>query len=675
MDDLSDASARRRVFRGVHRASNPLEDQSDPLRPEHDAHPTPVTDADDPHAGFLQAGRTEFFGEDDAQPGAYPGAGWEPDRDAPPLPYASHGHAHGQDDPTPDLFAQDDGRIAVADGLSAAPVTFLHQRVSHTGRPRHEAAPGARSVPLDPPPGTRDDLSEPALIFSTFEPAPDLTDTLRGDAPPDDAARAPAYLGRPAPPVAEIRHFDPSAEDGHGSAARPIPDIHPASDTPTAYGPFETSSPLSYAHHRNDRGPDDLRRDSDVPLSDGSPGGQGRDLPNLQSAGAEGPAAALRDAVEGARGSGVDGEIGRPKPQETASTNEAGQISETSVREDAAQFRASDEESLHQNDGRPSAKHRGINYKVIAAFTVVIPAAAAVYILYAQYNTLKWPDDIVNAFKSTISDRIRGSSATAIDPPDAPPPASQPGAPSEGQAQPPATPRPPETGPLLKSGSLGIPTLTNDPLPILTGMPPAASTATADTEDRQAATSEGAPIPEARGAEAQPAQGPDSASLAPPGNSEALGGPQADQASPGVRSGSRPASVENTRAVTARPPAPALLPDSRPDAEGQAARAQRSTARHRRSRSASSVDEALNVKAERLLAAGEVLAARTLFQSLVTAGDPRGARGVAQTFDPRTLDKFPASGVRPDQDESARWQAIAARLESRQRRTQGEPQQ
>lgn len=64
---------------------------------------------------------------------------------------------------------------------------------------------------------------------------------------------------------------------------------------------------------------------------------------------------------------------------------------------------------------------------------------------------------------------------------------------------------------------------------------------------------------------------------------------------------------------------------------------------------------------------------RTLFQSLVTVGDPRGARGVAQTFDPQVLDRYPASGVVPDQAEAARWRAIAARLETRQRRNQGEP--
>ncbi|MCJ2018002.1 hypothetical protein MKK84_11285 [Methylobacterium sp. E-065] len=103
-------------------------------------------------------------------------------------------------------------------------------------------------------------------------------------------------------------------------------------------------------------------------------------------------------------------------------------------------------------------------------------------------------------------------------------------------------------------------------------------------------------------------------------------------------------------------------------------RARRSPARRNRT-GVTAADDALSVKAERLLAAGDILAARTLFQSLVTAGDPRGARGVAQTFDSHVLDRYPASGVVPDQAEAARWRTIAARLETRQRRNQGEPSQ
>ena len=73
--------------------------------------------------------------------------------------------------------------------------------------------------------------------------------------------------------------------------------------------------------------------------------------------------------------------------------------------------------------------------------------------------------------------------------------------------------------------------------------------------------------------------------------------------------------------------------------------------------------DTINAQAERLLSSGHVVEARGLFESAAASGDPRGARGIARTFDERVIGKFPASGTVPDREKSARWYQIAAEFE------------
>jgi hypothetical protein len=85
-----------------------------------------------------------------------------------------------------------------------------------------------------------------------------------------------------------------------------------------------------------------------------------------------------------------------------------------------------------------------------------------------------------------------------------------------------------------------------------------------------------------------------------------------------------------------------------------------------RGRRGSAKTDTANAAAERLLASGQIVAARQEFARAAAAGDPRGARGVARTFDERVIGKFEGSGVAPDREKSARWYGLAAELEARQ---------
>jgi len=76
--------------------------------------------------------------------------------------------------------------------------------------------------------------------------------------------------------------------------------------------------------------------------------------------------------------------------------------------------------------------------------------------------------------------------------------------------------------------------------------------------------------------------------------------------------------------------------------------------------------EAANGQAERLLASGQILAARLLFQDAAAKGDPRGARGIARTYDERVIGRFSASGVMPDREQAELWYRVGNRLEARQ---------
>jgi len=113
------------------------------------------------------------------------------------------------------------------------------------------------------------------------------------------------------------------------------------------------------------------------------------------------------------------------------------------------------------------------------------------------------------------------------------------------------------------------------------------------------------------------------------------------------------------------PLSPAATTEVTPEASTRSSDAP-SPSTSRRTRRSAKLD-ASNVQAERLLASGQIVAARLVFQAAAAEGDPRGARGIARTYDERVINKFPASGVTPDREQSELWYRVANRLEARKR--------
>lgn len=67
----------------------------------------------------------------------------------------------------------------------------------------------------------------------------------------------------------------------------------------------------------------------------------------------------------------------------------------------------------------------------------------------------------------------------------------------------------------------------------------------------------------------------------------------------------------------------------------------------------------LLARAEQLLAAGDLAGARLLFERAVTAGDLRGADGLARSYDPKTLRQLPVYGLTGDPAAATRWRETA----------------
>ena len=67
-------------------------------------------------------------------------------------------------------------------------------------------------------------------------------------------------------------------------------------------------------------------------------------------------------------------------------------------------------------------------------------------------------------------------------------------------------------------------------------------------------------------------------------------------------------------------------------------------------------------RAEAALRNGDVIGARSLFGRLAEAGDPRGALGMARTYDPAEFKKLLVYGLKPDSAESERWRVRAQEL-------------
>jgi hypothetical protein len=64
----------------------------------------------------------------------------------------------------------------------------------------------------------------------------------------------------------------------------------------------------------------------------------------------------------------------------------------------------------------------------------------------------------------------------------------------------------------------------------------------------------------------------------------------------------------------------------------------------------------------KLMQAGDIAAARLLFEELVMIGSAGGARAMAETFDPAFLEDYRITGLRPDVEAAKKWYRRAAEM-------------
>jgi hypothetical protein len=69
-------------------------------------------------------------------------------------------------------------------------------------------------------------------------------------------------------------------------------------------------------------------------------------------------------------------------------------------------------------------------------------------------------------------------------------------------------------------------------------------------------------------------------------------------------------------------------------------------------------------KAEAAFRSGDLIVARSFFERLAQAGDPRGALGMARTYDGVELSKVPVFGLKADDAIAERWRARAQKMTS-----------
>jgi hypothetical protein len=74
--------------------------------------------------------------------------------------------------------------------------------------------------------------------------------------------------------------------------------------------------------------------------------------------------------------------------------------------------------------------------------------------------------------------------------------------------------------------------------------------------------------------------------------------------------------------------------------------------------------DGLVAKGERFLEGGDLASARLFFSRAAHAGDPRGARGLAKTYDPDVVRKLPVYGLPVNRSEADAWYARARELET-----------
>jgi hypothetical protein len=126
-----------------------------------------------------------------------------------------------------------------------------------------------------------------------------------------------------------------------------------------------------------------------------------------------------------------------------------------------------------------------------------------------------------------------------------------------------------------------------------------------------------------------------------------------------------------TASISPAPPAPAALTtahleleearDTAGHTEGIGDLSQRPTPVTEASRPVLSAAEASAylVRAETAFEKGDLVVARAFFGRLAQAGDPRGALGMARTYDAAELRKVPVYRLLPDTGEAERWRARA----------------
>ena len=60
-------------------------------------------------------------------------------------------------------------------------------------------------------------------------------------------------------------------------------------------------------------------------------------------------------------------------------------------------------------------------------------------------------------------------------------------------------------------------------------------------------------------------------------------------------------------------------------------------------------------RSQELLNIGDIVSARLFLERLIAAGDPAGAVAMAETFDPKTLERLPVFGMEPDLEQARFW--------------------
>lgn len=678
MDDLSDETARRRVFRGVHRALKPIDDPSDSPQPEPDALPTSAMDAlDDPYGGSVGAEDHETYDNDFVRPSDYPDEDADPYSDTAPRRHAPDALNRRATGP----FIPDAGR----DDAHSASGVNLDTLLSRNARQAAYAGlnpTAARLAPLVPLPGVPDDALGPSPVFGSRTPVADPIDTLAGDSMQGGASLQPARrdpLTVPDIGNLPVYRFPGETNGSQGSnrlgVAIPLPSDRTSGSIPEPHradddGTIDRSNRASGLaggpawQPASAQSPPDVRSSEpsftlhyDIETRDPATAGPPCDLDSarVESESADwghDPAVGHPDAKADAEGHDLDGSVREPETPEPASARAMRPLADVSkLRAELPRSDASDDEPSPARDAGASNHSKMPRLAWTACAAAIAPIVAIVALLYTQPDLLRRLEDLAGRPHLGAAPRASTRSETEVNLGRGAPAVSSTASPlaetpPAGKAPPPS----PEIEAQLKGADVGLPRLANYPPPVPTATPSASGL------EREAGASPAPTTEVAPAADTTPLRGPNSPPLPTFAPSDGKAG-----------------SGESTRSAATQVPEAAPTPPS-PDAGVPISRARRSPARHNRT-GATASDDALSAKADRLLATGDILAARTLFQSLVTVGDPRGARGVAQTFDSQVLDRYPASGVVPDQAEAARWRAIAARLESRQRRNQGEAPQ